>query len=393
MAGVTTSLEQKCESFYYRDWASDTYRKHTRTYYICQINGNLVNDQEEVTTDTSENERSDEEVTAVDYNHSYTVKFIPNSIFQTFRNLEYLYISSNNQFDTMKREYLRHAKKLKNLWFHYSDLEKINGNVFVEAKRLEHINFQHGKIKSIHKDAFHGLPVLKGVYLNDNQIKYLHPRTFSIIPNLYILELSGEANCVDEKIVSANNKFPAIESKISQHCTLPDEVIDEPKVEDESLKQVKITIQKANVMIGNLTADVAANQEKIKEMTDEFEQMKAKLNAKITEQQKELTKIASEKLELEAKLATQQKECKSELQLEFTNHKDEIEAKLTAQKMELLQECKSEVLQESAKHNIEVAKLSGQMLTLQNIYLALGDRISDLQKESSTCLKHIGGEK
>ena len=82
----------------------------------------------------------------------------------------------------------------------------------------------------------------------------------------------------------------------------------------------------------------------------------------------------------------------SELQLEFTSHKNAIEAKLTVQKLE---------------HKVEEGKLAGQMMTLQNFYFSLmdrineqkdwnkkySDRISDLQKESSTCLKQIGGEK
>ena len=402
IAEGTESLRQKCDNFDNVGRQANTHDRPKRTYYTCSIIGNLTNDQEEVTTDTSLNAQSNAEVTAVQYFSSETVKFIPNSLFETFVNLEYLFISFDNKFETMKREYLQNANKLKNIWIYDNLIQKIDGNVFSEAKNLEHINFESNQIESVHKEAFSGLPNLKGVYLQGNKIKRLHPETFSLIANLNILKLSGCANCVNETFTSTNQKFPEIEAKISSGCTyelLPDEVLAIQKLAEEN----QIKIQEFNDEIGNLVAVSQAvshaNQEKFKEMTNKLEKMQSEMSSqqekrlvnlqkqfdiKIADQQKEFkAKIASEKLQmetkynqLEAKLATQQKECKSELQLEFTNHKNEIEttitkmkAKLTAQKLELLQECKSETLQEIIKHNIK-----------QN--LAFVKRIND-QKDSN----------
>ena len=253
----------------------------------------------------------------------------------------------------MKREYLRNANKLKNLWINNNSVKKIDGNVFSKAKSLEHINFKYNQIVSIHREAFNGLPNLQGVYLQYNQIKILHPETFSSIANLNILELTGGVNCVNETFASENQKIPQIEAKISSSCTykpFPDEVKAIQKLAEEN----KSMIQEINHKIGNLTAEAEAKQEKFDEMTNQLEKMKAELSSQqekqvkeLADQHKELTKIASDKLQLEAKithldakLATQQKEC------------NQIEAKLTVQKLELLQECKSDALQESAKHNI-----------------------------------------
>ena len=67
----------------------------------------------------------------------------------------------------------------------------------------------------------------------------------------------------------------------------------------------KIKIQEFNDQIGSLTAKAQANQEKLDEMTNKIE-------------------------ELETKLATQQM---SELQLEFTSHKNQIDAKFAIEKL------------------------------------------------------------
>ena len=413
IAGWTECLQQKCESIGVVYNSINTYGGPKKSYYFCQIFGQLKNDQEVVTTDTSENKKSNKEVTMVVYESDHIVKFIPNSLFETFINLEYLSINTGNKFETMKREYLRNATKLKSLNIFRNSLQTIEGNVFSEAKTLEHINFESNQIESIHKAAFNGLPNLKGVYLYDNKIKNLHPQTFSSIANLIILELSGGKNCVNEEFTSANQKFPEIEGKISSGCTyepFPDEMI----VKDEELRLARIQIQEANDKISNLTAEAQANQVKNKNLTNKLKEIKAELSSqekkhvkeladqkkesddKIADQQKELTKIAGEKLQMEARIThleaklyqqMEPQECKSELQLEFINHKNQIDAKLTAQKLELLQECKSEAFQEIAKHNIEGAKLSGQMIALQNIYLGLVDRIKNHETNTNYIAK------
>ena len=219
MAAGTECIKQDCYSYDTADHYTTTYIEINKSYYTCYIYATLENDQETVTTDTSNNTKSNEDVTMVVYLSDHSVKFIPNSLFDTFVNLEYLKINAGNKFETMKREYLRNANKLKNLNIHRNSVQIIDSNVFSEAKNLERIDFESNQIVSIHKAAFNGLPNLKRVNLYDNKIKNLHPHTFSSIANLNLLELSGSRNCVNEAFTGANQKFPEIEGKILSNCT------------------------------------------------------------------------------------------------------------------------------------------------------------------------------
>ena len=227
IAGETESYKQNCNSFYSDDWFINTYDGPRKPYYKCVINGQIENDRVEVTTNTSKNRAPDSEVIMVYYYPCLNVKFIPYSLFDTFVNLEYLYIGSNNSFKTLKREYLRYALKLKNLDIYQNLIEKIDRHVFSAARNLEHINLSENKIESIHKEAFSGLPNLQGVYLEKNKIKNIHSTTFAFITNLKILELSGDEHCINEFFICANQKLPEIEEKILSGCTyepFPDEV-------------------------------------------------------------------------------------------------------------------------------------------------------------------------
>ena len=365
MAGGTNSFEQKCDRFAPDTWAVNTHSGYFKLYYICNINGELENDQEEVTTDTSKNTRSNEDVTMVIYKSSKTVKFIPNSLFDTFVNLEYVLIHFTNKFETMKREYLRNAHNLKSLKVYGNPIKKIDANVFAEAKNLKNINFCNNHIELIHKEAFNGLPNLREVYLFENNIKKLHPQTFSSIATLNLLDLSGNETCVNEKFTSVDRRFPEIEGKISTRCSY--EIPDEVTVEDESLKQ-------ANDKISILTAETQANQEKIKEMTSKLEEMKAEIRR---QQEKHVKEFADQQKEYDANIAGINLQNKAELATQMEAKTNQMEVKLTAQKLELVQECKSVALLEIAKHSFEEGKLSGQMMTLQNVYLALVNSIND----------------
>ena len=283
IAGGTESVEQSCYYFDSWEWYINTYDDPTKLEYVCTIKANLENDQEEVTTDTSKNTKSNDEVTVVYYYEDNNVKFIPNSLFSTFTNLEYLLISWNNNFETMKQEYLRNATKLKCLKITDNLVKKLDKNVFSEAKNLEHINFMDNKIETIHKKAFNGLPKLQGVYLHKNRIKSLNPYTFSFIIKLNILELTGAENCVNDKFLNATCQFPEIEREILQSCTyepFPDEVLEE----SEYQKILNIKLNKANDMINNLTAVAQDFVAKIANQLIEMVSGKIQMETKITDE-------------------------------------------------------------------------------------------------------------
>ena len=305
MAGETECITQICKSFATADHYLNTYRGAEKSFYTCFIDGILVNDQEEVTTDTSNNTKSNEEVTMVFYDYEHTVKFIPNSLFDTFKNLEYLFISYGNGLATIKPNFFKDAHKLKNLKIHYNVIRQIGANSFAEAKNLEHINLEGSPIETIHYEAFNGLPNLQGIYLPENHIKYMHPKTFSSIAKLNILNLDGGKSCVDNTFLDANEKFSVIEKKVSQNCTfelLPKEKLTAQKLVDDENHNLEQTINKfVNIVLSNdkvskVIAEVQGNQERFEEVIKQFEQMKTVMRSQedrvkeLTDQQKELTK-------------------------------------------------------------------------------------------------------
>lgn len=212
-------LEQKCHNFNSTDIIYNTYEYEPRKiYYKCSIRGSLINESEPVTTNTELNELSNDEVTMVWYNSNSTVKFIPNSLFTTFKNLEYLNIGANNTFEIMKPEYLKNAKSLKVLWVYENSVKRLDGKIFVEAPNLEHINFERNQIESIHEMTFNGLPNLQGIYLHKNKITNLHPSTFFFITTLDNLVLS-ENVCINQEFKDAKKKIVLIKDEIEKSCS------------------------------------------------------------------------------------------------------------------------------------------------------------------------------
>ena len=215
----STGFEQKCYEFGDYSTSANTYDLvQDKSYFRCEINVYLLNECDEVTTNTGLSNQSNDDVTMVSYDGFKTIKCIPYSLFTTFVNVEYLYIGLDNHFETLKPEYLKNAKRLKSLQIFQNSVKKLEGNIFVEAPNLENINFNYNQIESIDLLAFNGLPNLQRIYLHGNKIQNLHSSTFSFISKLSILGLL-ENNCMDQSFENANQKFSEIEGEISRNCT------------------------------------------------------------------------------------------------------------------------------------------------------------------------------
>ena len=84
-----------------------------KNYYTCKITGTkLINDTELVSTNTLNTTRANIEVEMIYYDNN-EVKFIPNSIFETFLGLEYFFLGADQKLEVLKRSFLKNAKKLK----------------------------------------------------------------------------------------------------------------------------------------------------------------------------------------------------------------------------------------------------------------------------------------
>ena len=216
---------------------ANTYDGPDKSYYMCQITENL----DQVSTNTTGNQRSDADFKLVWYSSGETVKYIPRSTFTTLPNVEYLFINSDNKMEVFKAEFLQGAKKLKNLHVKRNLVKELAGNLFVEAKNLEHINFEENQIQSIHKLAFNGLNNLQGIYLQFNRIYNLASTTFSFLSRLRILDLTGNI-CVNQKFPSASQRIVRIEAEIGGFCRyklFPDEVAAQ-KLKEEAAKKAEL---------------------------------------------------------------------------------------------------------------------------------------------------------
>lgn len=186
---ASTSQVQTCFPTV-ENWEINSFDGPKRAFRECYINGiDLVNDTSPVKTVISGRSIKPESILLVYYGNERTIKFIPNSLFSMFKNLEYFMIFDNNHFETLKSEYLKNAIKLKVFRVMSNDIKRLDRDVFIEAPNLENINLRDNKIETVHQLAFNGLNNLKGIYLIDNMITHIHPTTFSHLNSLQTINL------------------------------------------------------------------------------------------------------------------------------------------------------------------------------------------------------------
>lgn len=154
------SIQQICE-FKYGNWSINSYNGPTKHFFECRFSdAQLISEDVKVTTNTAENPKSNKDVQVVHYTWG-TVKFIPNSIFEIFPNLEQLHVYTAD-FVEMKAHYLINADKLRVFAVNSNSLSKLDANLFIEAPNLEYINLQNNFIENIHRLTFNGLDQLEG---------------------------------------------------------------------------------------------------------------------------------------------------------------------------------------------------------------------------------------
>lgn len=210
-------VEQKC-GFSTGNYYANSFEGPQIPNYECFIYAaKLSNEADKVITDTSENTSSNDEVKMVSYWYS-DVKFIPNSLFTTFANLEQIYIAAFQNFTEIRPHFFKNANHLKIIRIYGNDLTRLSANVFVEARNLENINLSYNKIETVDKSAFSGLASLVGIYLDHNKIKNMHPSTFSQLTSLQILNVIHN-ECIDQEFNLFNATFTQIEDAIRVSCT------------------------------------------------------------------------------------------------------------------------------------------------------------------------------
>lgn len=264
---LSHTLDQKCV-FDLKTTYENSYDDPMRSYYRCAVNdAKLVNENETVATITSNNRKSNDDVTMFMYKEDNFVKFIPNSIFSLFPNLEYFWIDEDQHFKHLKADSLKNAHNLKVFHVTFNDITKLGAHVFSEAIMLEYINLSSNKIETIDKSAFVGLSKLKGVLIDENRIRVMYASTFSHLKNLFVLELR-ENVCINKLFENASMKFAIIEGNIRFSCVYtltPAEMaeIEEAKeAECDMVRKLNETVLKLTGMIQGLERRIKKLEEK-----------------------------------------------------------------------------------------------------------------------------------
>ena len=190
----------------------------SKAYWRCVVNNvKVLTENEPVTTLTTANTKQITDVTAFLYNSGCLIKFITNSIYTTFPNLEHFFINDNQGFEFIRPEFLKNASKLITLIIRNNIISKLDANIFVEAPTLEHINLHSNKIETIDRSAFNGLPKLQNIFLNNNKVTNLHPATFKNISKLQVLNLLVNS-CINKKYTNTNALIAEIAEEIEKDC-------------------------------------------------------------------------------------------------------------------------------------------------------------------------------
>lgn len=209
-------MEQICV-FEHDNWLINGNDGHMKEFYQCRfVQSQLMNEDESLTTNTSSNTKRNSDVEAVVY-FDGRVKYISNSLFTLFPNVEYLVLASCH-LEKVRSHFFKNALMLKVIWINKNNIKELIANSFVDAPHLEHINLPDNKIESIHRMTFNNLHHLKGIYLQQNKIANLHPETFSHLGGLQSLYLLDGSNCLKRKFSKVNMEIPEIENQIRGSC-------------------------------------------------------------------------------------------------------------------------------------------------------------------------------
>ncbi|CAO1421778.1 unnamed protein product [Diamesa serratosioi] len=117
-----------------------------------------------------------------------SLKFFPNSVFETFINLETL-DASTNKIENITSNSFANAYNVKKMVLSNNSIAKLPASVFINCAKLEELSLEQNIISDIDEDAFNGLLTLGRLNLINNQINAIAKNVFTKLPLLKTLEL------------------------------------------------------------------------------------------------------------------------------------------------------------------------------------------------------------
>jgi hypothetical protein len=99
---------------------------------------------------------------------SSPIQFMPTNLEKYFDNLEAINIFNSRINSLEQRHFKNYGDKLKYLFFHYSLLESIPGDLFDFNPNLNYLYLAYNNIKHVEPGVFDGLTHLTTLYFNNN---------------------------------------------------------------------------------------------------------------------------------------------------------------------------------------------------------------------------------
>ncbi len=116
--------------------------------------------------------------TAVYFELSFTVDFVPFEIFENFPKLDSIAFSKCKILIVRSNLFDRNFEQIKELRLNEDKIRFIENGAFSDLKNVEKIDLTNNKIRSINKETFAHNEKLRVVILNGNEIKLIHPEAF-----------------------------------------------------------------------------------------------------------------------------------------------------------------------------------------------------------------------
>ncbi|CAL1541104.1 unnamed protein product, partial [Lymnaea stagnalis] len=98
-----------------------------------------------------------------------------------------------NAIETLQQYTFLALKHVMELYLNHSEIRAIQNNTFKGLKSVKALYLNDNKLTALQSVAFRGLDSLERLYLHNNDIFFINPQAFLSPPNLYLMDLSGNA--------------------------------------------------------------------------------------------------------------------------------------------------------------------------------------------------------
>jgi Leucine-rich repeat (LRR) protein len=155
------------------DWDQKT------TCFVTEERFKMPNNDSIISYKFSGTEDKKENATAVYFELSLTVNFVPFEIFENFPKLDSIAFTKS-EIPMIKSNLFggQNFEQIKELRLNEDKIRVIENGAFVDLKNLEKIDLTNNKIRSINKETFAQNKKLREAILTGNEIKLIHPKAF-----------------------------------------------------------------------------------------------------------------------------------------------------------------------------------------------------------------------